>query len=66
MKIIPVLRNIYDQYDQEENRLTHPLCHTITSDKKLFVDFIKFVIGKFPFIRKTELYVRCQGRYGYE
>lgn len=64
MQIVKNLRNLFNQYDTEENRLTHSLLHTIASDEKLFRDFIMYAIDKFPFDRKDKLYIGSQGRYG--
>ena len=37
------MRNVFDQYDQPENRLTHALMVTLANDKKLLRPFLKFV-----------------------
>src|SRR4030067_3157533 len=66
MKIISNLRNLFNQYEQEENRLTHSLLHTIARSDKLFVDFLKFAVGKCPFNKKDKVYIGSQGRYGGE
>jgi hypothetical protein len=66
MQITRHIRNLFDQYEHEENRLTHSLLHTIVSDKKLFVDFVKFSVGRFPFDRKSKLCVGSQSRFGSE
>lgn len=42
------MRNIFDQYDHPENRLTHALLATLSNDKKLLSDFIKLVKLKCP------------------
>lgn len=59
------LRNLFDQYDKDEDKLTHSLLHTIASDEKLFVDFISFALDKSPF-KKDKIFVGSQGRYGDE
>ena len=35
------LNSIYDQYTNDENRLTHALMHTIASSDKIFIAFLK-------------------------
>ena len=37
------MRNVFDQYDQPENRLTHALMVTLANDKKLIRPFLKLV-----------------------
>lgn len=39
------LNPLYDQYSNEENRLTHSLLHTIGSSEWLFLRFLKDVVG---------------------
>jgi hypothetical protein len=39
------LNPLYDQYANEENRLTHSLLHTIGSSETLFSRFLKDVVG---------------------
>lgn len=46
MKIIKDgLHSLYDQYSNEENRLTHALLHTIGSSQWLFSRFLKNLVG---------------------
>jgi hypothetical protein len=40
---MPGMRNIFDQYDQQENRLTHALICTLTNDKKLILHFLRWL-----------------------
>ena len=40
------MRNIFDQYSQQENRLTHALMCALTEDKKLLQYFIRWITGK--------------------
>lgn len=40
------MRNIFDQYSQPENRLTHALVCALAEDKKLLVQFVRWVSGK--------------------
>ena len=40
---MPGMRNIFDQYDQQENRLTHALICTLTNDKKLIPPFLRWL-----------------------
>lgn len=39
------MRNIFDQYSQPENRLTHALICCLSEDKKLLRNFIRWVTG---------------------
>lgn len=39
------LTSLYDQYSNQENRLTHALLHTIGSSHKIFVKFLKDFTG---------------------
>jgi hypothetical protein len=40
------LRNIYDQYSQPENRLTHALLASLAEDRRLLNAFVRWVLGK--------------------
>ena len=40
---MPKMRNIFDQYDQQENRLTHALICTLTNDKGLILPFLRWL-----------------------
>lgn len=52
MKIINArLNTLYDQYSNQENRLTHALLHTISSSERLFFGFLKNIVG----IKKIKL-----------
>ena len=43
------VRNLFDQYTQPENRLTHALCLTLFHDRNLLVPFLKWTgIGDVP------------------
>jgi hypothetical protein len=42
------MRNIFDQYDQPENRLTHALTCALDAEPQLLVDFVRWVTGKRP------------------
>jgi len=42
------MRNIYDQYSQPENRVTHSLVCSLSEDKKLLNRFVRWVTGKSP------------------
>lgn len=57
MKIITTgLHSIYDQYSNDENRLTHALLHTISSSKWLLTKFLKEVASiekQIPIARMT-------------
>lgn len=37
------MRNVFDQYSQPENKLTHALCCTLLHDRSLVVPFLKWV-----------------------
>ena len=39
------LHPLYDQYSNDENRLTHALLHTIGSSQSLFSRFLKDIVG---------------------
>lgn len=46
MKIIKTALNpLYDQYSNQENRLTHALLHTVVSSKWLLSRFLKQIVG---------------------
>ena len=40
------MRNVFDQYDKWENRLTHALASCLHEDAKLLRSFVKWAIGK--------------------
>lgn len=40
------MRNIFDQYDQPENKLSHALATCLHEDRKLLPKFIQWVLGK--------------------
>ena len=39
------LHPLYDQYSNQENRLTHALLHTIGSSEWLLSRFLKYIVG---------------------
>jgi len=50
------VRNVFDQYDQPENRLTHALMVTLANDKKLVRPFLKLVgVKRVPALKDIEL-----------
>src|SRR5512146_1891018 len=50
------MRNIFDQYTQPENRLTHALISSLEADPKLLRKFIHWVTGKTaPFSRTLKI-----------
>ncbi len=50
------MRNVFDQYDQPENRLTHALMVTLANDKKLVRPFLKLVgVKRVPALKNIEL-----------
>jgi len=43
------MRNVFDQYDQPENKLTHALACTLAKDRKLIIPFLKKIgVKDFP------------------
>lgn len=54
------MRNVFDQYDQPENRLTHALMITLANDKKLIRPFLKLVgVKRIPALNKIQLGLQC-------
>jgi len=50
------VRNIFDQYDQPENKLTHALMVTLANDKKLVRPFLELVgVKRVPALKNIEL-----------
>ncbi|MFC1677997.1 hypothetical protein ACFL3G_13180 [Planctomycetota bacterium] len=50
------MRNVFDQYDQPENKLTHALMVTLANDKKLVRPFLKLVgVKRVPALKNIEL-----------
>lgn len=50
------MRNIFDQYEQPENRLTHALISTLNNDRRLIRPFLKRLkIGTAPPVRNLHL-----------
>lgn len=50
------MRNIFDQYDQYENRLTHALVCTLSNDPRLIGPFLKWLkVGSHPAVRQLRL-----------
>lgn len=50
------MRNVFDQYDQPENRLTHALVCTLGRDRRLLRPFLKWLgIGDVPPTRKLRI-----------
>lgn len=39
------MRNVFDQYTQPENRLTHALLCSLDADRQLLADFVRWVTG---------------------
>jgi len=50
------MRNIFDQYTQPENRLTHALVSSIAHDQYLLREFLKWTTGH-AFAKKETIYV---------
>jgi hypothetical protein len=40
------MRNVFDQYEQPENRLTHALLSSLDADRHLLAAFVRWVIGE--------------------
>lgn len=38
------MRNVFDQYHQPENRLTHALLCSLDADRRLLQDFLRFIV----------------------
>jgi hypothetical protein len=53
------IRNIFDQYKHEENRLTHALVQVLARDPQLASDFISFATGTLP-PRDATISLSCQ------
>ena len=50
------MRNIFDQYEQPENRLTHALISTLSNDRRLIRPFLKRLkIGSIPPVQRLRL-----------
>ncbi len=50
------MRNIFDQYDQPENRLTHALVSCLAEDRRLLRRFIRWTTnGKHPNLKRLEI-----------
>lgn len=50
------MRNVFDQYDQPENKLTHALMVTLANDNSLVRPFLKFLGAKrIPALKNIEL-----------
>lgn len=43
-----LIRNLFDQYEQPENRLTHALAQVLARDQRLTRAFVRFAIGADP------------------
>ncbi len=53
------MRNIFDQYSQPENRLTHALATTLKEDPKLLKEFVRWIVeSSHPDIKKLEVLVQ--------
>lgn len=51
-----VMRNIFDQYEQPENRLTHALACTLSNEPRLIRPFLKWLkVGEVPHIRCIQI-----------
>lgn len=49
------MRNIFDQYNQPENRLTHALVCCLFEDRKLLNSFISWVLATKPKIKNVQI-----------
>jgi hypothetical protein len=57
------LRNIFDQYNQPENRLTHALVSALGEDHKLLRKFVKWIIETTPPKRLKIVEQQLPGEY---
>lgn len=57
------MRNIFDQYDQPENRLTHALMASLSQDRSLLCSFLHWICG-FKIKKSRNLYIVEQGIAG--
>jgi len=57
------MRNVFDQYEQAENRLTHGLAVALAEDSRLLRDFVTKV-ARVPLPKKARLVVEEQGLPG--
>ena len=48
------MRNVFDQYSQPENRVTHALMSALNEDRKLLAAFLKDIVGHVP-TKKSDL-----------
>lgn len=50
------MRNIFDQYDQPENRLTHALVCTLANERRLLRSFVQWMgAGKVPPVSRLHI-----------
>jgi hypothetical protein len=49
------MRNIFDQYSQPENRLTHALVSALAADRNLLMAFVKWITGQRPPTRRLTI-----------
>jgi len=54
------MRHIFDQYDQQENKLTHSLIASLVQDDFLLREFIKWAVGK-TIPRNIKIHILEQG-----
>lgn len=60
------LRNIFDQYQQPENRVTHALLTALHEDRKLLASFLREILGIAPPVSATALQILSQRLPGQE
>lgn len=59
------MRNIFDQYDQPENKITHALVSTLYHDRRLIKPFLRFLkVGNIPHLKNIDIGI--QGLPGQE
>ncbi len=54
-----MLRNVFDQYSETENRLTHALFQTLRADEGLVVPFLRWAVGD-PGLMEQRHQLSCQ------
>lgn len=58
------MRNIFDQYSQPENRITHALMTALNEDRRLLDNFLRDVAGRSPAINGARLHITEQSYPG--
>ena len=61
-----LIRNIFDQYKQQENRLTHALVQVLAQNASLAREFLRGFVGGFAPAPEEEILISCQRFPGQE